>query len=80
MSVTFDPPAGVQKALERDVGDLARAAKEALAVELYRRQTIRVGFLAEMLGMGVVEAEQWLASRGVLMPLTVDDLRRELGS
>ena len=46
-------------------GDLEQAAKEALLAESYRQGKISIGFLAQTLGMGVIEAQRWLAQRGV---------------
>jgi len=38
---------------------------EALIIELYRRGSISIGFVARVLKMGVIEADQWLAQRGI---------------
>lgn len=60
------------------MGDLARAMKEAIAIESYRTGKINLGLLAEMLGMGVIEADGWLAARGVPLNYSVDDLREDV--
>lgn len=60
--------------LQAQWGDLSVAAKEALAIESYRTGRISLGVLAEMLDMGVIEADAWLAQRGVPLDYTPDDL------
>lgn len=83
MSVHFDIPEGLECALRDAWGDLSTAAKEALAIESYRTGKISVGFLAEMLGMAVIEAEDWLAQRDIPLICTETDLeadRRDLGA
>jgi predicted HTH domain antitoxin len=81
MQVEIDIPTNVERALRDEWGDLARAAKEALAIESYRTGRISLGLLAEMLNMGTIEADAWLAERGVPLPYTLQDLdadRRDL--
>lgn len=73
----IDIPEKLETALTREWGDLSVAAKEALAIESYRTGKISVGFLAEMLGMGVIAAEDWLAKRGVPLNYTVADLEAD---
>ncbi len=73
MSVTIEMPKDVEDALESQWGDLPAAAKEALAIESYRQVKISIGFLAQMLGMGVIEAEGWLRARGVPSNYTEED-------
>jgi predicted HTH domain antitoxin len=78
MAVTFSLPDGVEGDLRKECGDLDRVAKEALAIELYRSGRISVGFLAEMLGLGVLEADAWLAARGVPLNYSDKDLENDL--
>jgi predicted HTH domain antitoxin len=76
-------PDEVVDALQAGWGDLPRAAKEALAIESYRTGRISLGVLAEMLEMGVIEADAWLANRGVPMNYSEQDLesdRRDLAT
>lgn len=83
MRIDLDIPKQVQGILEAEWGDLSRAAKEALAIESYRTGKLSVGLLAEMLGMGVIEADRWLAERGVPLNYSPDDLeadRRDLAT
>ena len=65
MSVTIDIPQPAEDALRAQWGNLEQVAKEALLVESYRQGKISIGFLAQNLGMGVIEADRWLARRGV---------------
>ncbi len=81
MQVNIDIPKAVESILESEWGDLSRAAKEALAIESYRTGKLSLGLLAEMLGVGVIAADQWLAQRGVPLNYSPEDLeadRRDL--
>ena len=74
MSINIEIPKKSEEALRAEWGDLEQAAKEALLIESSRAGKVSVGFLAETLGMGVIEADQWLAKRGVPLNYSVDDL------
>ncbi len=65
MSVSFELPSSVEQHLQVALGDLGQAAKQALLMDAYRRGQISIGGLAKTLGMGVIEAQQWLADQGV---------------
>lgn len=71
MAVLIDIPKRAEEALRAEWGNLEQAAKEALLIESYRAGKISVGLLAEVLGIRVVEADRWLADRGV--PLNYSD-------
>lgn len=77
MTVTFSIPEGVEADLRRQLGDLGQAAKEALAIEGYRNARLSVGQVARMLGMGVVEAQAWLSTRGVPLNYSLEDLEED---
>jgi predicted HTH domain antitoxin len=77
MSIKFDLPKKVEDDLQRELGDLSQAAKEALLVECYREGRISIGYLAQALGMGVIEADEWLHKRGVPLNYTPQDLRAD---
>ena len=51
MTVTFQLPSDLEQHLRHDVGDLDRAAKEALLVTLYRQGRISHHVLAQALGL-----------------------------
>lgn len=81
MNLHIELPKEVEDALTAAWGDLPRAAKESLAIESYRTGRISLGLLAQMLGMGVIEADACLAKRGVALDYSPEDLeadRREL--
>lgn len=78
MKIDLDIPPKFEIALREEWGDLAQALKEAIAIESYRSGKISVGFLAEMLGMGVIEAQGWLANRNVPMNCGPEDLDADL--
>lgn len=67
MSVSFQLESELEDQLRRDMGDLAQAAREALLIEAYRRGKLSVGRLAKSLGIGVLEADGWLAERSVAL-------------
>lgn len=82
MQLNIELPEHIENALREEWGDLSVAAKEALAIESYRTGRISTGFLAQMLGMGVIEAQEWLCSRRISAGRTPDDLdadMRDLG-
>ena len=79
MTLSIQLPPQLEAQLRVRFGDrLDQEAKEALAIELYRESKLSIGQLAQMLDMGVIAAEEWLAQRGVELPITVDDLTREM--
>lgn len=83
MQVRIDIPSDLHNALQSSWGDVSTAAKEALAIESYRTGRISLGMMAEFLGMGVLEADEWLARRAVPIPITEEDFeadRRDLAS
>ena len=77
MSVSFELPSGVEHQLQVAFGDLGQAAKHALLIDAYRRGQISIGRLAETLGMGVIEAQQWLADQGVPQNYGLEDYRAD---
>ena len=48
--------------------------RAALLIESYRAGKISIGLLAQTLGMGVIEADAWLAERGVELNYSANDL------
>ncbi len=78
MQLNIKLPEKIEAALREEWGDLSVAAKEALAIESYRTGRISTGFVAEMLGMSVIETHQWLAGRGVPMNYSREDLDADL--
>ena len=78
MDVIIHIPKGIEEQLEAAFGrDLARAAREALALEGYRTERLSLGQVAELLGVSTIEADQFLKERQVPLLYTVDDLERD---
>ncbi len=78
MQVTFDIPEDIADRLRAVAGSsLEQSARESLLIEAYRRGFVSVGRLAEMLGMGVIEADRWLAGRQVPINYTREDLEAD---
>jgi hypothetical protein len=79
MSICIDLPADLEAQLRRQVADLDQAAKEALLVDLYRRQQITQHELAAALAIDRFAADALLARHGVTEDLpTADEIRREV--
>lgn len=68
--IQFQRPQDVERDLAESFGDLNEAAKEAFLVQSYREGLLSVGRIAEILGKGVLETQEWLAERGA--PLNYD--------
>ena len=61
MEVIIHIPKGIEEQLEAAFGrDLARAAREALALEGYRSERLSLGQVAEFLGVSTMEADRFL--------------------
>jgi len=78
MAIRFELPKKIEDDLRGELGDLDQAAKEALLIECYREGRVSIGYLAEALDMGVVEADAWLQKRGVPLNYTPEDLRADV--
>jgi|CXWL01.1.fsa_nt_gi predicted HTH domain antitoxin len=72
MNFSFD----TEQTLRQAFGpDLTRAALEALAIEGYRTARLSAGEVARILGLATsIEAQSWLAQRGVELNYSVKDL------
>lgn len=73
MTVTFDLPNNIERALGDEFGDLNHAAKESALVELYRREKISRRDLSAALGLGRIETDQVLKRHHVTEDLPTDD-------
>ncbi len=77
MPITFELQEDLEQQLSRDFGDLGQAAREALLTEAYRRGKLSIGRLAGTLGIGVLEADAWLAERGIPLNYDFDDFQTD---
>ena len=77
MTITFQLEDDLERQLRRDLGDLSQAARDALLVEAYRMGKLSIGRLARTLGVGVVDADHWLAQRGVPLNYTFEDFKAD---
>lgn len=77
LTVTFQLDDDLEQQLRRDLGDLGQAAHDALLTEAYRQGKLSIGRLARTLGIGVLEADEWLAQRGVPLNFTLEDLKAD---
>lgn len=78
MDVILHIPKGIEDQLEAAFGgDLAQAAREALAIEGYRTERLSLGQVAELLSVSSTEADQFLKDRQVPLLYSVDDFERD---
>jgi len=78
MEVTLHIPDEVAKQLAAEGGDLSRRALEALAIDGYRKQTLSLYQISQMLGLSRIETEDFLGHNQVpLADITPADLDRE---
>lgn len=79
MAININVPQDEEQALREVWGDeLDRAAREGLLVESYRVGKISLGYLAELLGLETsIEAQGWLAKRGVHLNYSLEDLQAD---
>jgi predicted HTH domain antitoxin len=78
MEVILRIPDDVARRLAADGGDISRRALEALALEGYRDQTLPLYQVSEMLGLSLVETEDFLGQYHVpLSAIGETDLDRE---
>ena len=78
MAVVIDIPKGVEEQLEAAFGhDLARAARESLAIEGYRTEKLSLGQVAELLGLSTAEVDQFLKDRNVPLLYSFEDFERD---
>lgn len=77
MMISFQLEDDLERQLRRDFGDLNQTARDALLIEAYRMGKLSVGRLAQTLGIGVLEAEQWLALRGIPLNYSFEDFQND---
>jgi hypothetical protein len=78
MAISIDLPPDIETLLATQYGDLARAAKESLAVEAYRSGKLGVNGVRRVLGFQTRwQAEQWLHDRHVPINYGLDELESD---
>jgi hypothetical protein len=78
MQVYLEIPEDVARQLGGDAGDLTRAALEAVALEGIRSARLSVFQARRLLGIeSRFEMDGFLKAHGVLLDLTLDDVRRD---
>ena len=77
MTVTFQLEDDLEKQLSQNLGDLSQAARDALLIEAYRMGKLSIGRLARTLAVGVLEADEWLAQRGVSLNYSFEDFKAD---
>lgn len=79
MCLNINIPDDAARTLQQSWGkDFDRRVLEAMLIEAYRRGDVSVGYLGRTLGMGVIEADRWLAQRGVPLNYGPADLANDL--
>jgi predicted HTH domain antitoxin len=82
MTIRFELPQEVEQELRERLGDVDRAAKEALLIQSYREGRLSLGQVSMVLKKGTIETQAWLSERGAPLNYSVADLeedRRTLG-
>jgi len=79
MALTIQLPAEIERNLRRDLGNLDRAGKEAMLVELYRQDKLTHYELSQALGLDRFEADALLKQHNVTEDLpTAEELADDL--
>jgi hypothetical protein len=79
MAVTIELPGEIEQNLRREFGDLDQVAKEALLVELYRRDMLTRYELSLALGLDRFEADALLKKHNVTEDLpTAEELAEDI--
>ncbi len=80
MTITFELPPEFEATLREQFGDLSAAAKEAFLVHNYEQGKLSLGQVAQAIGKGVLEAQQWLGERTNTPNYSVEDLEEDRAS
>jgi len=76
--ITISVPAEIAANLAVNGGDLSRKTLEALAIEGYREGHLSIGQLALLLGLSVLEAEEFLQTKGISLNYSIADFEDDL--
>lgn len=76
--ITIFVPFEIVANLAVDEKDLSRKTLEALAIEGYRNGRLSIGQVAEMLGLSVLQTEEFFHQREVSLNYSVSDFEEDL--
>ena len=76
--ITISLPSEIAANLALSESELSRKTLEALAIEGYREGDLSIGQVSEMLGMSVLEGEEFLYNKGVSLNYTIADFDNDL--
>ncbi|MBP1912569.1 UPF0175 family protein [Thermococcus stetteri] len=76
--VTFVIPSDLSRILRVDEKQLPKLVRIYLAVELYREGVVSLGKAAEIAGVSKAEMMEILASKGVPLSYTEEDLQEDI--
>lgn len=78
MPITLDLPPEIECRLREELPDLDTDAKEAVALDLFRKEKITHFELGQMLGLDRFETDSFLKARQEFaQSLSIDDLERD---
>ena len=77
MTISFEIPREIERALSADGSDLSEEAREAFLVELYRQDRITHHPLAEALGLNRIETDGVLKRHKVSSGVTAEEMRAQ---
>ncbi len=81
MPLILDYPQRIETKLHDVFGDeLSQSMLEAILLEGYRNGKLSVGQIAEILSITVIQADEFLAKRGVPLNYTMDDWLKDVRS
>ena len=78
--ITISVPESIASNLAVNEADLSKLALEALAIEGYRDGHLSIGQLAEMLGLSVLQAEEFLSGKGISLNYQREDFLEDLAT
>lgn len=78
MAITIQLPDDIEQALRRQAPNLDEDARDQFLIAQYRAGHLSTGDIADTLGFDTRhEAQTWLATRGVPLAYTLDDLEQD---
>lgn len=78
--ITISVPESVASNLAVNEDDLSRMTLEALAIEGYRDGHLSIGQLGEMLGLSVLQTEEFLYAKGVALNYSSEDFMEDIAT